>query len=115
MKKFLLTVHSRSTWWFSNNQEALGKSRIKRLLKSDYSKDCKLKRSIITIRNVDNLCCARALAVGLAMVQRHPKLKQTKQGKNIQKELPVELCRKANVAFGPLWVGGNCAFSGYPQ
>ena len=112
MKKFLLTVHSRSTWWFSNNQEALGKSRIKRLLKSDYSKDCKLKRSIITIRNVDNLCCARALAVGLAMVQRHPKLKQIKLGKNIQKEFAVELCRKANVAFGPCGLGEIARFQG---
>ena len=40
----------------------------------DYSKDCKLKRCITTIRNVDNLCCARALAVGIAMAQGHSKL-----------------------------------------
>ena len=92
---------------FTETTKGSGKVKNQKAFKVlDYSKDCKLKRSIITIRNVDNLCCARALAVGLAMVQRHPKLKQIKLGKNIQKELAVELCRNANVAFGqrtPLW------------
>ena len=92
---------------FTETTKGSGKVKNQKAFKVlDYSKDCKLKCSIITIRNVDNLCCARALAVGLAMVQRHPKLKQIKLGKNIQKELAVELCRNANVAFGqrtPLW------------
>ena len=46
------------------------------------------------------------------MVQRHPKLKQIKLGKNIQKELAVELCRKANVAFGPCGLGEIARFQG---
>ena len=71
----------------------------------DYSKDCKLKRCITTVRNVDNLFCARALAVGIAMAQGHSKLKQIKLGKNIQKELAIELCRNANVLFGPCGLG----------
>lgn len=72
---------------------------------SSYCKDSKLKRSIITIRGTCTLCCARAIVVGLAMAQGHPKLKQIKLGKNIQRELAVELCRKANVAFGPCGFG----------
>lgn len=39
------------------------------------------------------------------MAQGHPKLKQIKLGRIIQKELAVELCRKANVAFGPCGPG----------
>jgi hypothetical protein len=50
----------------------------------DYSKDTHIKKSIITIRNKDNLCCARALVVGKAIADRHPNLKQIKLGRPIQ-------------------------------
>ena len=35
------------------------------------------------------------------MIQRHPKLKQIKIGKEIQKKLALKLCRKVNVPLGP--------------
>ena len=46
-------------------QTGSGKVKNKKSLKVlDYCKDTLLKKSIITIRNKDNLCCGRALAVG---------------------------------------------------
>ena len=44
----------------------------------DYAKDTytHLKKSIITIRNNNNLCCGRALAVGKALADNHSQLKQ---------------------------------------
>ena len=67
----------------------------------DYAKDTLVKKSIITIRNRDNLCCGRALAVGQAIADSHPKIKQVKLGKCIQKTLALELYKKANVLPGP--------------
>ena len=67
----------------------------------DYTKDCKLKGSIITVRNKDNLCCPRAIVLDLAMVQRRQKLKSIKLGKGIQKKLAIKLHRKANISLGP--------------
>lgn len=40
----------------------------------NYSKHTKLKRSIIKIKNSDDLCTARALSVGLALVTDQSKL-----------------------------------------
>ena len=51
----------------------------------DYSKDTLLKKSIITIRNKDNLCCGRALAVGKAIADSHPKVKQYSNKANLYK------------------------------
>ena len=59
----------------------------------DYSKDTHIKKSIITIKNSDNLCCGRALAVGKARADNHTKVKQFKQGKFLYK--------KANILPGP--------------
>ena len=42
----------------------------------DYAKDTHLKKYIITIRNNNNLCCGRALAVGKALADNHSQLKQ---------------------------------------
>ena len=50
--------------------------------------------------------------VGLAILQGHPKLKQIKLGRDIQKESPVELCRKANVMFGPCVLREISGFQG---
>ena len=44
----------------------------------DYCKDTLVKKSIITIRNNDNMCCGRSLAVGQALADNHPKLKQNR-------------------------------------
>jgi hypothetical protein len=78
----------------------------------DYAKDSVLKRSIITIKNKDNLCCARAIVLGKALVECHPKLKQIKNGRIIQKQLALELCKKANVLPGPCGLREISKFQG---
>ena len=80
----------------------------------DYSKDTHLKKSIITIRNKDNLCCGRALAVGKAIADRHPKAKQFKQGKLIQKKVALALYKKANCLAWSLRSSRNREISGVP-
>ena len=52
-----------------------GKVNKRSLKVLDYCKDSLVKKSIITIRNNDNLCCGRSLAVGQALADKHPKLK----------------------------------------
>ena len=72
----------------------------------DYSKDTLLKKSIITIRNKDNLCCGRAIAVGKAIADSHPKLLKVKQGRVIQKQIALKLCKKANILPSPCGIRG---------
>lgn len=55
------------------------------------------KRSIIQIRNSDDLCCARALVTAMARVQNHPEWHSIKQGRKIQETLARELHEKAGV------------------
>jgi hypothetical protein len=78
----------------------------------DYSKDTHIKKSIITIRNKDNLCCGRALAVGKAIADNHPKVKQFKTSGSIQKKVAVELFRKANILPGPCGLREISKFQG---
>ena len=66
----------------------------------NYAEDTHLKKSIITIRNKDNLCCGRALAVGKALADNHPKVKLFKQGKLIKKKVALELYKRANILPG---------------
>ena len=61
-----------------------GSGRSLKLL--DYPKDTHIKKSIITIKNRDNLCCGSALAVGKVIADNHRKVKRFKQGKFIQKK-----------------------------
>ena len=78
----------------------------------DYSKDTLLKKSIITIRNKDNLCCGRALAVGKALADKHPKLQQLKMGRPVQKKVALELFQKANILPGPCGLREISKFQG---
>ena len=78
----------------------------------DYNKDSLVKKSIITVRNKDNLCCGRALAVAQTLADNHPKLLQFKQGKAIQKRIAPELCKKANVLPGPCGLREVSKFQG---
>ena len=78
----------------------------------DYSKDTHIKKSIITIKNKDNLCCGRALAVGKAIADNHSKVKQFKQGKLIQKKVALDLYKKANVLPGPCGLREISKFQG---
>ena len=43
----------------------------------------------------------RSLAVGQALADNHPKVKQIKMGRFIQKKLALDLYKKANVLPGP--------------
>ena len=67
----------------------------------DFSKDTHIKKSIITIRNKDNLCCGRAIAVGKALADNHTQLKQLEMGRPIQKQIALKLYKKANILPGP--------------
>ena len=78
----------------------------------DYSKDTHIKKSIITIKNKDNLCCRRALAVGKAIADNHPKLLKFKQGRLIQKRSALVLYRKANILPGPCGLREISKFQG---
>lgn len=85
-------------------EQHVGAGKTKKLQKApkvlDYSKDCKFKRSVVTINNSNNLCCPRALVTGKVMADSHPSLKLS-LGNEIQEELTVELRRHANVFLGP--------------
>ena len=59
------------------------------------------KKSIIQIKNEDDLCCARAIVTAKARVDQHPKWNSIRLGKKIQQELAVRLHRQANVPQGP--------------
>ena len=68
-------------------------------------------KSIIRINNRDELCCARALMVAKARVDRHPKLKSIRQGASLQRTLAWDLHREANVPLGPCSYDALTAFS----
>ena len=57
------------------------------------------KKSVIRIRNNDDLCCARALVTAKARLDQHPKRESLRKGGKIQKELAVLLHHEAHVPF----------------
>ena len=60
------------------------------------------KGSVITIKNNDNLCLARALVVAIARIEKDPKYKiLINSRKTAQQMKAMELHRAANVPFGP--------------
>ena len=60
------------------------------------------KGSVITIRNNDNLCLARALVVAVAKIENDPRYGQLKDPKRrAQEKKAIELHEAANVPFGP--------------
>ena len=63
----------------------------------DISRLLDNKRSIIQIRNKDELCCARALVTAMARVQNHPQWNNIRQGHKIQEQLARDLHSKAGV------------------
>ena len=78
----------------------------------DCSKDTHIKKSVITIKNRDNLCCGRASAVGKAIADNHTKVKQFKLGKLIQKKVALDLYEKANILPGPCGLRQISKFQG---
>ena len=74
------------------------------------------KRSVIQIRNDDELCCARALVVAKARVDQHPKQKAIQEGKGpLQRTLAWDLHREAKVPLGPCNYDALRAFSQTPS
>ena len=73
------------------------------------------KRSVITITNDDDLCCARALVTAKARVDQHPKLKSIRQGTKLQKEMALLLHHEAEVPFGPCGYDALTQFSQAPS
>ena len=60
------------------------------------------KGSVITIKNNDNLCLARALVVAIAKIENDPKYKTLIDSRwRAQQMKAMELHRAANVPFGP--------------
>ncbi|WAQ93901.1 hypothetical protein MAR_006372 [Mya arenaria] len=55
------------------------------------------KRSVIQIRNTDELCCARAVATAIARLEKHPQWGSIRKGTQLQKIMAVELHEKAEV------------------
>ena len=59
------------------------------------------KGSVITIKNSDNLCLARALVVAVAKIEKDPKYKLLIDSRSpVQQEKAMELHRLANVPLG---------------
>ena len=62
----------------------------------------KKKGSVVTINNKDNFCLARALAVGIAKIEKDPRYKQiTNPSRPIQLERALDLHQAANVPLRP--------------
>ena len=63
----------------------------------DISKMVEKKQSIIQIKNKDTLCCARALVTATARIEKHPQWNSIRQGRGIQRELAIDLHKKAGI------------------
>jgi len=77
----------------------VGSGRFGKVL--NYSKHTKIKKSIITIKNKDQLCCARAIVTGKALADKHVKYSKLRDGRKIQKQHALALHKKANIQPGP--------------
>ena len=76
-----------------------GKSKRTTLNIREYLKK---KKSVIPINNKDDFCLARALAVGIARIEKDPMYKQiTDSKRHIQLDSALDLHQAANVPLGP--------------
>ena len=81
--------------------EGSGKSRVKRTI-VNIREYLKKKKSVISINNKDDFCLARALAVGIAKIEKDPKYPQIiNSDKPVQRERALDLHEAANVPLGP--------------
>ena len=72
------------------------------------------KGSVITIKNNDNLCLARALVVAVARIEKDPKYAQLIEPKRrVQEKKAIELHEVANVPFGPCGLPEVALFQKY--
>ena len=61
----------------------------------------RLKKSVVTIQNKDNLCCARAIVTAKANVDNHPNWPGFLRGRTIQDDQAILLHIEAHVPQGP--------------
>ena len=73
------------------------------------------KRSVIQIKNNDELCCARALVVAKTRLDQHPKWSSIRHGGKLQKEMALLLHHEAKVPLGPCSYDALTAFSKAPS
>ena len=76
----------------------------KRKLKSGHSHPetfKRLKGSVVTIKNKDELCCARAIVTAKAKVDGHANWDSLKKGRPIQRTEAWNLCKEAEVDRDP--------------
>ena len=93
--------------------EGRGKSRVKRTI-LNIREYLKKKKSIISINNNDDFCLARALAVGIAKIEKDPKYNQIIDSrKHIQCERALDLHEAANVPLGPCGIDEVKLFQQY--
>ena len=68
----------------------------------DIREYLKKKGSVITINNKDDFCLARALAVGIARIEKDPRYGQIRDSRGyIQLDRALDLHQAANVPLGP--------------
>ena len=78
-----------------------GKSRAKRNI-VNIREYLKKKESVVTINNKDNFCLARALAVGIAKIEKDSRYRQIRDSsRHIQRERALDLHQAANVPLRP--------------
>ena len=78
-----------------------GKSRVKRDI-VNIREYLKKKESVIIINNKDDFCLARALAVGIAKIEKDPRYKQIRDSRcYIQLDRALDLHQAANVPLRP--------------
>lgn len=70
-------------------------------MKTTKYEDFKKKKSVVMIKNKDDLCLGRCLTVAFAKYHGHPQLKQITMGRKIQTELTHQLYKDAGVEEGP--------------
>ncbi|XP_078576400.1 uncharacterized protein LOC144862027 [Branchiostoma floridae x Branchiostoma japonicum] len=71
------------------------------------------KKSVISIQNNDELCCARAIVVAKAKIDKHPEWNNIRQGRKKQTELAEALHEQAGVAKGPCGLEEIKAFQSF--
>lgn len=55
------------------------------------------KRSVIQIKNNDELCCARAIVTAIARIEKHPQWDSIRRGYELQQIMTIDLHKKAKV------------------
>ena len=90
-----------------------GKSNLKRTT-FDIDDYLNQKGSVVRIKNKDDLCLARALAVAKANVDKDPRYKQIKRSdRPVQREKAFDLHEAANVPLGPCGLNEVALFQQY--